>query len=100
MEKWTRQTPETPDEKGDYMFKHVFYLTPGARELLTFEEMTGIIVELRTLAQEHDGIDYLQVYVRGDDKIWVIDQISKTMIKEGHYTEADGHATILLPSEY
>ena len=82
------------------MFHHVFYLTPGVRELITYDEMIGIITELRTLAEEHDGIDYLQVYVRGDDKIWVIDQISKTMIEEERYTEADGYATILLLSEY
>ena len=95
-----RKSPEIPDEQGDYLFKHKFVATQGARELLSMEDLMYVTMYLRNLAKENKGIDYMQVFTKGDTTFWAIDQLSITMISEGHYTDEQGYATILLPSEY
>ena len=67
-----------------------FLTTPGARELYGDVIVCGCLSILQALAIEHDGIDYLQVFI--DDKkpepLWFIED------GEG------GAITALLPSEY
>lgn len=51
-----RKPPTVIDASGSYLFKHVFYITEQAKELLMCDEMIEVITELRRLAEEHDGI--------------------------------------------
>lgn len=48
------------------------------------------------------GIDYLMVYVHTitEQKLFFIDQITKSQFENGSYSNEDYHATLMLASEY
>lgn len=64
--------------------------TPGAVEMYTHEVIVGCYMLLRRLAEEKDGLDYLQVFEDDskDENLW--------FIEDG----PGGAITGLLPSEY
>ncbi|MGB7324208.1 MAG: hypothetical protein WBD31_05015 [Rubripirellula sp.] len=64
--------------------------TPAAIEMHTHETVLACYLVLRQLAEQHDGIDYLQVFEDDtkDENLWFIE-------------DGDGGAiTGLLPSDY
>jgi len=100
---WVRQPQEC---EGDYFFNGTCYATKGINEKLPKHEIAIIINDLFDFISEQSGVDYLQIYIRQYDqlKIYVIDQLSKSMMESGDYTPEDineyNYFTILLPSEY
>ena len=103
MESWTRQ-PEECD--GEYFFSGRAVMTHGVADALASEEIAFIVAVLKQAVQENQGLDYLQVFTCDDDgrKVWVIDQLSKSMKESGDRTPTeiaeDDVFTLLLPKEY
>lgn len=67
-----------------------FVATPEALKLYDEQTIIGCLFQLQDLAKEHDGIDYLQVFIDSSksEHLWFIE-------------DGDGGAiTVLLPSEY
>ena len=65
-------------------------MTPAARDAYGLEDICGCLVILKELAEEHDGLDYLQVFedATKPEPLWFIE-------------DGDGGAiTALLPSDY
>ena len=66
-----------------------FFATPGAIEKFSHETIIACLRVLQQKAEEHNGIDYLQVFESADgDRLWFIED------GEG------GAITALLPEEY
>lgn len=97
---WVRRSPKVTDTRGSYLFKHVFYITEQAKELITYAEMIEVITELRRLAEEHDGIGSVQVFENQDRVVVVVDQLSRHATQQGRANDFQGYATILTPNEY
>ena len=102
MASWTRQ-PEECD--GEYFFSGRAVMTQGVADALSPQELAFIVADLRKAVQEHEGLDYLQVYTCDDGrKVWVIDQLSKSMKGGEDYTLAEiaeyDVFTLMLPEEY
>ncbi len=97
--KWIRQPQEV---KGSYYFSGTFYATRGINNLLSKVEIMAIYFDIKSLVNEKDGIDYLQVYIHKEttQKIFCIDQLNKEMIASGSFKSEDNHWTILLAEEY
>ena len=92
----TLQPQEIPFDHPDsvYMFQPTpekpFVATPGAIETFTHDVIVACWLVLRSLADEHEGIDYLQVFTRENDqqRIWFME-------------DGDGGAiTALRPEDY
>ena len=102
MATWTRKPQE---HAGDYFFSGRAVMTRGVADALSPEEIAFIVADLKRAVDENEGLDYLQVYTCADGrKVWVIDQLSKSMKEGGDYTPAQvaeyDHWTLLLPGEY
>ena len=102
MASWNRKPQE---REGDYFFSGRAVMTRGVADALSQEELIFIVVDLKRAVEEHEGLDYLQVYTCDDGrKVWVIDQLSKSMKESGDRTPAeiteDDVFTLLLPEEY
>jgi hypothetical protein len=66
-----------------------FLATPGVIDRYGHETIIACLRVLQQKAEEHDGIDYLQVFESGDgDRLW--------MIEDGE----GGAITAMLPEEY
>jgi len=96
---WKRQPQERP---GEYFFSGKFLVTQGIQAMLSDEEIAAIYLEVKQLVEQEDGLDYLQVYVHEEtkQKLFFIDQLSKSMIASGEYLEEYNHCTLLLAEEY
>ena len=102
MNNWRRKEQELD---GDYYFSGRAYMTRGVQRELSEAEILWIIRNLHEAADKHGGLDYLQVYTTDDGrKIWVIDQLSRSMKESDDYTNEQlkeyDYFTLLLPSEY
>jgi len=102
MDEWKRKEQE---RDGDYYFSGRAYMTRGVQRELSEAEIVCIIDDLRQAVEEHNGLDYLQVYEAGDGRrVWVIDQLSRSVKTSGDYTDEQvkqyDYFTLLLPSEY
>ncbi len=102
MVSWFREPQEC---EGDYFFSGRAVMTRGVADALSQEELVFIVANLKRAVDEHEGLDYLQVYKCADGrKVWVIDQLSKSMKESGDRTPAeiaeDDVFTLLLPKEY
>jgi hypothetical protein len=98
MAKWTRKPQEC---EGSYFFSGTFYVTRGAGELLSPEEIIVIYREVQRYVADHNGADYLFVFENEKgDKLFFIDQLNKGMIESGHYKPEDNHCTLLCAHEY
>jgi len=99
---WVRQPQE---RKGDYFFNGTLYITANLSREIAQEEIIWIITDLNAFVQNEQGIDYLVVYIRPDGrKVFCIDQLSKSMMESGEYTEDEikeyNHWTMLFAEEY
>ena len=99
---WVRQPQE---RKGDYFFNGTLYITTNLSREISQEEIISIVTDLKAFVQNEQGIDYLVVYVRHDGrKVFCIDQLSKSMMESGEYTEEEikeyNHWTMLFAEEY
>ena len=97
--KWKRKPQECD---GEYFFSGRFLITAGVQRLLSDDEIRAIYLEIQSLVQLHNGLDYLQVYVHEDteQKLFFIDQLNTEMIQSGEFREEDNHCTLLLAEEY
>jgi hypothetical protein len=99
MATWQRQPQEQGDQK--YFFNGSFYATERITEELTQAEIQFIYNDVQAFAKERNGIDYLQVYVsEKGKKVWIIDQLNKSMIESGDYNPDDNYCTLLFPEDY
>ena len=102
--KWERLPEEVVNQ--DYFFSGLMYVTQGVQDLLSEEEMLLVTMELQGFIRMQNGVDYLQMYQHSEtnEKIYCIDQLSKSMIESGTYSAEEikkyNHFTLLLPSEY
>ena len=99
---WKRKPQE---RAGDYFFSGRAVMTRGVADVLSPEELFFIVADLKQAVEEHEGLDYLQVYTCDDGRrVWVIDQLSTSMKEGSDYTPAQvaeyDHWTLLLPEEY
>ena len=99
---WNRKPQEC---EGDYFFSGRAVMTHGVADALSPEELFFIVVDLKRAVEEHEGLDYLQVYTCDDGRrVWVIDQLSRSMKEGKDYTPAEiteyDVFTLLLPEEY
>lgn len=102
MNTWTRKPQE---QEGEYYFNGKTFVTSGISENLTEEEIKYIVMDILQAVKTQDGIDYLQVYENGEgDKIFVIDQLNKSMLEGNGYTEKQkeeyNYFTIMFNHEY
>jgi hypothetical protein len=102
MSNWKRKKQETT---GDYFFNGTFYVTQSVYSSLSPNETLSIYLDIQMFAKEQNGIDYLQVFEdEKGRKLFVIDQLSKSMIKERivnqEYNPEDNYCTIMFASEY
>ena len=98
--KWLRQAPEY--ETGDYYFSGRFLVTHTIQSSLTQLEVMHIYVELLALIKEKGGQDYLHVYVHSEtkDKLFFIDQLTKTQVESGEFRAEDNYCTLMFNFEY
>ncbi len=91
-----------PEQEGDYEFSGSFYLSQGVMDTIQNKEIAEIFTFIKRLVKQHGGIDYLQTFycIEHDCKVFVIDQLSKTMIESGNYKAEDNYFTLLLAQEY
>ena len=93
-----RKPPEVPDDdpRADCRFDpesgKPFVATTAAVREHTRERIMVCLAELRRLAEEHDGLDYLQVFEpvppAGRENLWIIED------------GPGGAVTALLPGDY
>ena len=100
--KWTLQPQE---QDNDYFFNGKYLMTAAIAERLSQTEINSIISQTLARVRENNGADYLQVFTnKVGDKIFFIDQLSKSMLEEDDYTEEQkmeyNYATILFSHEY
>ncbi len=93
------------EREGDYFFDGKILMTSEVANTLTPEEISAIIVRVKMNVIAMDGLDYLQVFKSDDGlKIYVIDQLSKSMLEGDDYTEEQKeeyhYFTILFSHEY
>lgn len=103
--KWIHKLSEHPT--GDYYFSGNIYPSSSVKSRLSNEEIDDIITEIREMValsvkKHNKGIDYLQVFSRGDDKIFVIDQLSKYQLDQLSDSDRDqyNYFTIIFSNEY
>ncbi len=99
---WTLQEEE---QAGDYFFSGTIYTTVTIQIELTLAEIGEIIWQVKNRVEERNGADYLQVFKNEKgEKIFFIDQLSKSMLDGEDYTEEEkkeyNHATIMFSHEY
>jgi len=100
--KWIRQD-EDEHASNDYGFGGVYHMTHLIRDRLKFEEIEQIMSEITQATEGAEGIDYLQVFKKDGQKIYVIDNVSKTDLKNGRFKGSDEpyhYHTIMFSSEY
>jgi len=98
FEIWEHQPQE---QEGNYLFSGSFYVTSGVSEQLSGQEISDIYGYIQKLAQEKK-LDYLQVFLnlKTGEKLFFIDQLSKSMIESGAYLPEDNYCTLMFASEY
>ena len=94
---WVRQPQE---EEGTYRFDGRFVITQGVDGLLSKIEIHAIYFYVRALAEQYNGLDYLQVFVHGKtgQKLFFIDQLNDEMKKE--HPPEHNYCTLMLAEEY
>ncbi len=98
QKKWQRQKQEC---EGNYYFCGSIYATKGVAESLPEKEIVEIILDVKKAVKENVGLDYLQIFQNDEDqKIYVIDQLTKGEIESGNFSPKDNYATVLFPEEY
>lgn len=102
LESGLRECKPQEVQKGDYWFRWTIYVTKWVQELLPSQDVIAIIEDIRDYATTMKGIDYLMVYVHTitEQKLFFIDQITKSQFENGSYSNEDYHATLMLASEY
>ena len=96
---WLRQPQEC---EGSYMFSGTIYVSQGVSTLLSKDEISSILEDMRLFVTEKNGIDYLIVYQNQntEQKLFFIDQLNREMIASGEYKPEYNHATLILAEEY
>jgi len=99
---WVIQPQE---QDGDYFFNGKYVMTATISNRLSQEEINDIISQTLKRVNENNGADYLQVFTNNQgDKIFFIDQLSKSMLDGNGYSEEQkveyNYATILFSFEY
>ena len=96
---WISQPQETT---GSYTFSGKGYMTKGIVELLDNHEIHAIYQDIQYLVNQHNGIDYILVYIHEStkQKIFCIDQLNTQMIQSGQFKVENNYWTILLAQEY
>lgn len=99
---WTRKPQEL---EGDYFFNGMGVMTRAIAKTIPQEELLEIYVDLHAFVEKMNGIDYLVVYESNqDDKIFIIDQLSKSMLEGNGYTKEQkqeyNYYTIMFAHEY
>ncbi len=91
-----------PEQEGDYFFNGCFYLSSGVMDTLTHKEIAEIFTFIKRLVKQHGTIDYLQTFycIEHDCKVFAIDQLSKTMLDSGKYSQEYNYFTLILAEEY
>ncbi|MDB4727837.1 hypothetical protein OAF63_03520 [Saprospiraceae bacterium] len=98
--KWIYQQPDK--KKGDYWFAGRCIATAGISNEISMEELRAIAQDVHNKAFTFGGIDYLQKYVHEDTKrvVWIIDQVTRSSLKNGDHPPEHNYFTILFPEEY
>lgn len=99
LKKWLYQPQETD---GTYKFSGNFFVTIGIQQTLSQEEIFEIYLFIKSLVEEKQGLDYLQVFIHNvtGQKLFFIDQLNEKMIESGQYKSEDNYCTLLLANEY
>lgn len=96
---WKRKEQEYPS--GDYHFNGQALVTRTIHSELEQAEIMAIIADAINLAKEKGGIDYLLVYEHEEkEKIFVIDQVTKSDLESGLQPPKHNYFTVLFASEY
>ena len=99
MAKWTRRPQEV--ENDNYFFSGRAHMTRAVAEEVPMEEVLLIIADLKAFVENENGVDYLQVYVSDNgQKIFCIDQLSKSMKESGDYSSEDDVWTVMFAEDY
>ncbi|MEL7119907.1 MAG: hypothetical protein AAFO07_10710 [Bacteroidota bacterium] len=101
MNKRTFIWEHQPQEKAEkYFFSGRFLVTKGVQALLSMNQIYAIYFLVKALAEQEEGLDYLQVFIHKEteQKLFFIDQLNEEMKKE-HPPEHD-YCTLLLAEEY
>lgn len=99
---WVRQPQE---QDGDYFFNGKVFVTSNVHQELSENELKEILIDLFCFIKQQNGCDYLQIYKHEDGrKIYVIDQLSKSMMDSDNYTHEEiqeyNSCTVLFNWEY
>lgn len=95
---WNRKPQE---QEGNYFFSGKFFMTKTVQKQLSTMEILNILREVRILVREQNGLDYLQIFENENgDKLFLIDQISKSMIESNQFSPGDNYCTLLFSYEY
>lgn len=97
--KWKAKPQE---QNGTYRFSGKFLVTNGVMSSLTRQEIEAIYFEIQKLVKEHNGIDYLMVYVHENtgQKLFFSDQLNDEMIASGEFLAEYNYCTLMLASEW
>ena len=88
--------------EGTYTFSGNMYSTKRIHD----EIQTGVILNLisiiKKLAIENKGIDYLQVFIKGKRKIYIIDNLNEEMKqnKSNTFLQDNNYFTVMFAEEY
>jgi hypothetical protein len=97
-EKWILQTQECDEE---YYFSGKMLITRGLSQQITEEEILLMLKEIHERVRKKKGADYLQVFKKGNQKIFCIDSLNRKMKESGEYDlEEHDHFTFMFSHEY
>lgn len=65
---------------------------------MTREEALELLRKVQERAK--DGADYLQVFLRNGQKLFMIDNLNQEMIDSGQYSDEDNYATLMRSDEF
>lgn len=83
---------------GTYKFSGAFYITKGVLEIMTREEALTLLAKAQERAK--DGADYLQVFLKHGQKLFLIDNLNQEMVDSGDYSDEDNYCTLMRSDEY
>lgn len=97
---WEHKAPEY--ETGDYWFNGTFLVTKTVQETLLTIEILSIYEYIVNLVQQHQGIDYVQVFEQKEKgyKLFFLDQVTRESLQAGEQPSEHNYCTLLFAEEY
>ncbi|BDS10704.1 hypothetical protein [Aureispira anguillae] len=97
---WEHKPPEY--ETGDYWFDGKFLVSQGVQDALSGAEIFFIYAHIINLVQQHQGIDYVQVFEQKEKgyKLFFLDQVTRESLQIGEQPPEHNYCTLLFAEEY